>query len=156
VTVGAVPLPAGPLPDQAASVQVFSGQSPEAQIRIDQPHSVRSVQFSKAVPDTRLRITYRDKAVTAGSANQFTAAVVVRIDGLHVPLLDTVFDASAGSLGGFPIYAVSAPFTTVGWVTGIAAGAHVLDTAYVAGGSNPPIVGFISGSPFLVEVAELP
>jgi hypothetical protein len=94
--------------------------------------------------------------VTAGSANQFTAAMVVRIDGTHVPLLDTVFDASAGSLGGFPIYAVSAPFTTVGWVTGIGAGTHVLETAYAVGGSNPPIVGFISGSPFLVEVAELP
>jgi hypothetical protein len=156
MTVGAVPLPAGPLPDQPSPVQVFAGQNPEAQIRIDQPHTVRSVQLSKAAPETRLRITYRDKAVTAGSANQFTAAMVVRIDGTHVPLLDTVFDASAGSLGGFPIYAVSAPFTTVGWVTGIGAGTHVLETAYVVAGSNPPIVGFISGSPYLIEVAELP
>lgn len=154
--MGAAPLPAGPLPDQAAPVQVFSGQVPQTQIRVDQPHTVRSVEFSKAAPETRLRITYRDKAVTAGSADQFTAAVVVRIDGTHLPLLDTVCDASEGSLGGFPYYAVSAPFTTVGWVTGLAAGAHVLDTAYVVAGGNPPVVGFISSSPFLVEVAELP
>jgi hypothetical protein len=139
----------------SAPLQVFAGQNPEAQIRIDQAHSVRSVEFSKAAPDTRLRITYRDKAVTAGSANGFTAAMVVRIDGAHVPLLDTVFDASPGSLGGFPIHTVSSPFTTVGWVTGIAAGTHVLDTAYVLAGGNPPIVAFISGSPFLIEVAEL-
>jgi hypothetical protein len=156
MTVGAAPLPAGPLPDQAAQVQVFAGQEPEAEIRIDQPHTVRSVQFAKAAPDTRLRITYRDRAVTAGSANPFTATMVLRIDGTHLPLLDTVFDASGGSLDGFPIYAVSAPFTTVGWVTGIGAGTHVLDTAYVVAGGNPPIVGFISGSPFLIEVAELP
>ena len=144
MTVGSVPL------------LVVSGQTPQAQIRVDQPHQVRSVEFTKTAPDTRLRITYRDKAVTAGSADEFTATMVIRIDGTRLPLLDTVFDASAGSLGGFPIYALSTPFTTVGWVSGIEAGTHVLDTAYVVAGNNPPIVGFISGSPFLIEVAELP
>jgi hypothetical protein len=151
MNVGAIPLP-----DQAAAVQVFAGQDPEVQIRVDQPHSVRSVQFGKVTPDSRLRITYRDRAMTAGSADEFAATMVIRIDGAHVPLLDTVFDASPGSLGGFPIYAVSTPFTTVGWVTGIGAGAHVLDTAYALAGSNPPIVGFVSGGPFLIEVSELP
>lgn len=154
--MGAVPLPAGPLPDGMSPVLVFTGQTQQVQIRVDQPHTVRSAQFSKAAPDTRLRITYRDKAVTAGSANEFAATMVVRIDGVHMPLLDTVFDGSAGSLGGFPIYAVSTPFTTVGWVTGLQAGPHVLDTAYVLAGSNPPIVGYISSSPYLIEVEELP
>ena len=164
--MGAVPLPAGPLPAEplpaeplpgaAAPIQVFTGQEPEAQIRIDHPHSVRSVQFAKAAADTRLRITYRDKAVTAGSANEFTATVVLRLDGVHLPLLDTVFDAGAGSLGGFSIYSVSAPFTTVGWVTGIEPGTHLLETSYVVEGDNRPIVAFISGSPFLLEIDEQP
>ena len=153
--MGAVPLPAGPLPDQAAPVQVFTGQDPEVQIRVDQPHTVRSVQFAKVGPDTRLRITYRDKAVTAGSAGDFSATMVVRIDGAHVPLLDTVFDAGAAGLAGSR--STSCRPRSPRWAGSRGSRrTHVLDTAYVVAGSNPPIVGFISGSPFLIEVVELP
>jgi hypothetical protein len=154
--VGAAPLPEAPLSDQIPPVQVFADRTAETEVRVDQPHSVRSVPFTKAALDTRLRITYRDKAVCAGSSNEFSATVLVRIDGMHLPLLDTVLDAGAGSLGGFPIYSLSAPFTTVGWVAGIAPGPHTLDTAYALAGSNAPIVGFISSAPYLIEIAELP
>ena len=156
--MGAVPLPAGPDPDpdRTSAVQVFDGQTAEVQIRVDQPHTVRSATFQKAAEATRLRITYRDKAVTAGSAGEFTATVVVRLDGAHLPLLDTVLDATAGSLGGFPTYGVSAPFTAVGWVSGIAAGTHTLDTGYVLSGDSRPVVGFISSSPYLIEIDERP
>jgi hypothetical protein len=145
------------LPPQALPVQVFAGQVDGGQIRVDQPHTVRSVQFSKAVAETRLRITYRDRAETAPSSGEFTAAVVVRVDGVPLPLLDTVFDAArASDLGAFESFRVASPFTTVGWVSGVAAGTHSLETGYVLTGDNRPVVGFISSSPYLVEIDEQP
>lgn len=137
--------------------QVFTGQVPESEVRVDQPHTVRSVQFQKAAADTRLRITYRDKASTAFSPAPYTVTVVVRIDGVDVPLLSTVFDASVfGQVGNFELLEVKSPFTTVGWVPGIAAGTHLLETRYVVNGPNGPVIGYVSGSPYLIEIEELP
>jgi hypothetical protein len=136
--------------------QVFTAQEVDGGIRIDGPHAVRSVQFEKAAASTRLRITYRDKAVTAPSPDSFTAAVELKLDGSPLPLLRTVFDAvTAGRAGDFEVFRVSTPFTTVGYVSDVPAGTHTLASSYVVEGPNVPIVGFVSG-PYLIEIEELP
>jgi hypothetical protein len=39
---------------------------------------------------------------------------------------------------------------------GVQAGLHTLDSHYVTSGENAPIVCLVSGSPYLVEIDELP
>ena len=73
--------------------QVFTGQVAEYMIRIDHPHTIRSAEFTKAEDGTRLRITYRDKAVTGPGPSHHTTTVQVVLDGALVPLLRTVFDS---------------------------------------------------------------
>jgi hypothetical protein len=137
--------------------QVFTGQIPEYDIRVDQPHTVRSVQFEKATAGSRLRITYRDKARTGPSRNTFRATLELRLDGVALPLLSTDFDAPLfGVAGQFQFFWVASPFTTVGWATSVPAGHHTLDSHYVMSGDNAPIVCFVSGSPYLVEIDEQP
>ena len=138
------------------AAQVFTGQVPEYYVRVDLPHVIRSVDFVKEAADTRLRVTYRDKWKTGFAVKTFTATAVVSVDGTPVPLLDTVFDAgSFGPIGAQELFLVSAPFTAVGYVDGLAAGPHTLSSSYRITGDNAPIVGFVAGSPYLIEIDEV-
>jgi hypothetical protein len=138
------------------TAQVFTGQVPEYYVQVDRPHTIRSVDFVKASGASRLRVTYRDRWKTGFALQSFTATAVVSVDGAAVPLLDTVFDAgSFGPIGASELFMVSAPFTTVGYVDGLAAGPHTLASSYRITGDNAPIVGFVAGSPFLIEIDEV-
>jgi hypothetical protein len=137
--------------------QVFTGQVQEYWVRVDLPHVLRSADFVKEAADTRLRVTYRDKGQTGFGLQTFTATVVVSVDGVAVPLLDTVFDAgSAGPIGASELFRVSSPFTTVGYVSGLAAGPHAFSSAYRLAGENLPVVGYVPGSPYFIEIDEVP
>jgi hypothetical protein len=139
------------------AAQVFTGQVPEYSVRVDHPHVLRTTDFRKEAADTRLRLTYRDKGRTGFSLQTFTATVMVSIDGVPVPLLDTVFDApSAGTLGADELFRVSSPFTTVGYVTGLAAGPHTFSSSYRLEGASKPVVGYVTDSPYLIEIDEQP
>ena len=137
------------------AAQVFAGQVVEFDVRVDQPHTIRSVHFEKVEPGTRLRVTYRDKAVTAFSRSPFTTTVQLKLDGVELPLLRTVFDTAASRIGQFDVFRVTAPFTTVGWVSDVPAGTHTLDSCYLLEGPDRPVVGYVSGSPYLVEIDEV-
>ena len=143
--------PAAPPPPQT-----FSGRVAEFTVRCDQPHVIRSISFTKQSAASRLRITYRDKAKTAGSSDFFTTNVDVRIDGTSVSSLITLFDAENSPSGGFPFWGISSPFVSVGIVENIAAGTHTLTSVYVRGGSNPPIVCFVTNNPYFIEIEEIP
>lgn len=135
---------------------MFTGQVPEYYVRTDLPHTIRTADFVTQAAGTRLRLTYRDKWRTGFALKTFTAAAVVSIDGAAVPLLDTVFDAvSFGPIGASELFGVSAPFTTVGYVDGLAAGPHTFSSSYRMPGPDAPIVGFVTGSPYLIEIDEV-
>ena len=137
-------------------VQVFTGQVPEFSVRVDLPHSIRTADFVKEASGTRLRVTYRDKWRTGFALKTFTATAVVSVDGAAVPLLDTVFDAvSFGPIGASELFGVSAPFTVVGYVDGLPAGPHTFGSSYRIAGENAPVVGFVTGSPYLTEIDEV-
>jgi hypothetical protein len=138
------------------SVQVFTGDGARAGMPVNGPNTVRSVQFEKASSGTRLRITYRDNAITGFSPDSFTATVEVKLDGVALPLLRTVFDASSiGRVGQQELFRVSSPFTTVGYASDVPAGVHTLESSYVLEGPNKPVMGYVSG-PFLIEIDEQP
>jgi hypothetical protein len=137
-------------------VQVFTGQVPESYLRVDVPHTIRSVDFVKEAAGSRLRLTYRDKWRTGFGLTTFTATAVISVDGAAVPLLDTVFDAvSFGPIGASELFAVSAPFTVVGYLDGVTAGPHSFGSSYRITGDNAPIVAFVTGSPYLIEIDEV-
>jgi hypothetical protein len=138
------------------ATQVFAGQVPEYYVRVDLPHVIRTADFVKEAADTRLRVTYRDRWKTGFAPTSFTATAVVSVDGTPVPSLDTVFDAgSFGPIGAQQLFMVSAPFTAVGYVDGLPAGPHTFGSSYRITGGNAPVVGFVAGSPYLIEIDEV-
>lgn len=143
----------------ARQIQTFSGQTAETTIRCDLAHVIRSISFTKSSAASRLRITYRDKAKTAGSANFFGVNVNVKINGTSITPLLTVFDAenSPFSNSTTPFWNVSSPFTTVGSVSGIAAGTHTLTSEYIrVNTANAPVICYVTNNPYFVEIEEIP
>lgn len=119
----------------------------------------RSVSFTKSSAASRLRITYRDKAKTAGSANFFGVNVNVKINGTSITPLLTVFDAENSPFAGTTTasWSISSPFTTVGFVSGIAAGTHTLTSEYIrVNSANAPVICYVTNNPFFVEIEEIP
>jgi hypothetical protein len=143
------------------SVQTFADRTPRNSIRIDQPHTIRSVTFTKESGTSRLRITYRDKAWVNAHPHTYTALVQVHIDGVAIDLLETAFDAINSPSGEFAFHSVSSPFVTIGYANGVAAGTHTLSSVYVvtgntALGTSAPNFGFIPDSPYFIEIEEIP
>jgi len=126
-----------------------SKKPPEAEIRKKRRTSVAG----------RLRITYRDKGKTAGSSNGFGMNVNVKIDGVSITPLITMFDAENSPFANSttPFFSISSPFTTVGSVSGIAAGTHTLTSEYIrVNTANAPVVCFVTNNPYFIEIEEIP
>jgi len=142
----------------ARQIQTFSGQVAEFTMRCDRPNVLRSVSFTKSSVASRLRITYRDKAKTVGSAGFFGVNVNVKINGVSITPLITMFDAENSPFANSttPSFSISSPFTTVGSVSGTAAGTHTLSSEYIRVGSNAPIVCIVTNNPYFIEIEEIP
>ena len=143
------------------SAQTFAGRTPRESLRIDQPHVIRSVTFTKESGTSRLRITYRDKAWVNVHPHTYSARVQVHIDGVPIDLLETAFDAINSPSGEFAFHSVSSPFVTIGYAEGITAGTHTLSSVYVVTGNtllgtNAPTFGFVPDSPYFIEIEEIP
>lgn len=54
-------------------------------------------------------------------------------------------------------WSISSPFTTVGFVSGIAAGTHTLTSQYIrVNTANAPIICYVTNNPYFVEIEEIP
>ena len=144
------------------SVQTFTDRTARSTgVRIDGPHAIRSVTFTKQSATSRLRITYRDKAEVNVHPHSYAARVGVHIDGVPVSFLETLFDAVNQPSGQFNFFSVSAPFMTIGYAKNISAGTHTLSSVYVvtgntAFGTSLPTFGFVSNNPYFIEIEEMP
>ncbi|MBS1793894.1 MAG: hypothetical protein JSS81_08565 [Acidobacteria bacterium] len=139
------------------NIQFFQGRIAESSYRCDQSNIIptRTVTFNKLSGSSRLRITYKDKAKTSGSANFFTINIEARIDGAAVtpqPVL-TIFDAQNDPT--INIYFVDEPFSIVGIAENITAGTHTF-TAHLLRGANAPVVCFVTNVPYFIEIEEIP
>lgn len=142
-----------------APVQTFSGQG-EFPVLCNQPNTLRSVTFTKQSNASRLRIVYRDEAETGDDADgRFWIDLTVKIDGIVIPSLSTRFQGhnEPPIFNPTPHFSVEAPFTAIGYVSGITAGTHTFSSHYeMAVGTVFPTFCHSTINPYLIEIEEVP
>lgn len=136
--------PAGPPGASAARyVTVFTGSE---FAKINCGHAIRTVQFVKQSDDTRLRITYRDHALTFGE--HAPAVVELKLNGASLtPTPLGIFVRAINS-------AAEQGFTQVGYADNVPAGEHTITTHYAFPGVNEPTACYRTGD-YLIEIEEL-
>jgi hypothetical protein len=113
---------------------------------------LRTATFTKSLAATRLRITYRDTA-SATSADFFSLDISMRIDNVLVsnPTAWTLPFADESVNPSAPSHRLRSPFTTIGYINGVAAGTHTFTSAYL---TADPATCSRRGS-YLIEIKEI-